>query len=249
MKYHLARGEEQLGTFNDLDVSAGLREGRFKPSDLCWTEGMAEWQPLSSHLQELNPEPGPLSAVLPAIEALRAEIRQDQGLRIELASRGQRLTAKLIDNLLLLVPFMVIFSILFDTTFVEEFRALQNDPTALMNAMQRRFDKIQESGNLTPSIMGLILDAVLIANVILLTRRGQTIGKLIMRIEIVRFPGGARAGFVKAVMLRGLLFVIVGFFGFVGLLLLLADALMIFRKDRRCMHDLVADTMVAKRNG
>ena len=58
MKYHLARGEEQLGTFNDLDVSAGLREGRFKPTDLCWAEGMPEWRTLGSHLQELNPEGG-----------------------------------------------------------------------------------------------------------------------------------------------------------------------------------------------
>ena len=34
----------------------------------------------------------------------------------------------------------------------------------------------------------------------------------------------------------------------VGLALLMADSLMIFRKDRRCLHDLVADTLVTKRN-
>ena len=31
-----------------------------------------------------------------------------------------------------------------------------------------------------------------------------------------------------------------------GLGLALANALMIFRQDRRCMHDLVADTLVVK---
>ena len=79
MKYHLARGEEQLGTFNDLDVSAGLREGRFKPSDLCWAEGMPEWLSLGAHLQELNPEYAvPPIPEPPALTALRAEVRQDQ---------------------------------------------------------------------------------------------------------------------------------------------------------------------------
>jgi len=254
MKYHLARGEEQLGTFNDLDISAGLREGRFKPTDLCWADGMPEWRALGVHLQELNPEAGmPPSAEPPAISALRAEVLQDQILRVELASLGQRFAAKLIDLTLLIVPLWVILMMFFDPAFVEESQKLQNDPAAMMQAMQRRAEIVQAAGGVTLPLMSLLFDVTLIVNVVLLTLRGQTIGKLSLGIQVVRFPEGAKAGFIKAVLLRSILFAILVFAGAIslggaGLVLLLTDALMVFRKDRRCLHDLVADTVVTKRN-
>ncbi|OYW74927.1 MAG: hypothetical protein B7Z37_15605 [Verrucomicrobia bacterium 12-59-8] len=254
MKYHLARGEEQLGTFNDLDVSAGLREGRFKPTDLCWAEGMPEWLSLGAHLQELNPEAGvPPLPEPPAISALRAEVRLDQVLRMELASRGQRLAAKLIDLALLIVPLWVILTMFFDPAFKEEAQKLQNDPAAMMDAMQRRSDKVQATGGILLPLMSLVFDATLIVNMVLLTLRGQTIGKLSLGIQVVRFPEGARAGFIKAVLLRSILFAMLIFagtvsLGGVGLALLLTDGLMIFRADRRCLHDLVAGTLVTKRS-
>jgi uncharacterized RDD family membrane protein YckC len=255
MKYHLARGEEQLGTFNDLDVSAGLREGRFKSTDLCWAEGMPEWQTLKSHLQEVNPEAVVAPSVEPpAITALRAEVKQDQVTRVELASLGQRLAAKLIDFVLLVVPLWVILTMFFDPAFVEEVQKLQNDPTAVMSAMQKRAEQVQASGDVKLAAMSLIFDVTLIVNVVLLTLRGQTVGKLCLGIQVVRSPEGTRAGFIKAVLLRSMLFFILIFagslsLGGIGLALLLTDSLLIFRKDRRCLHDLIADTLVTKRNG
>ncbi len=253
MKYHLARGEEQLGTFNDLDVSAGLRDGRFKPTDLCWADGMQGWLPLGSHLHELNVDAAVAPAEPPAISALREEVRQDQVVRLELASRGQRFAAKLIDMLMLIVPFMVYYTIVFDPALQEQLQTLQKDPAAMINVIQHRIEVIQAAGDLTPAIMGLILNLVVIVNVVLLTIRGQTMGKLCLGIHVVRFPGGGRAGFIKAVLLRDMFFgmIIFGssmFFGAMGMALLVANALMIFRQDRRCMHDLVADTLVTKRS-
>lgn len=258
MKYHLARGEEQLGTFNDLDVSAGLREGRFKPTDLCWAEGMPEWLTLRAHLQELNPEeaavPPPIPE-LPSITALRAEVRQDQVIRLELASLGQRFAAKVIDLTLIILPLWVVFTILYDTAFMEETQKLQNDTAAMMSAIQKRAEKLQATGGMQLPLMSLIFYATLIVNGVLLTLRGQTIGKLCLGIQVVRCTDGARAGFIKAVLLRSVLFFILIFaltssisFGSMGLALLLADTFMIFRKDRRCLRDLVADTLVTRRN-
>lgn len=253
MKYHLARGEEQLGTFNDLDVSAGLREGRFKPTDLCWTEGMKDWETLKDHLQELNPEVvAPSISEQPSITALRAEVRQDQVIRLEMASLGQRFAAKMIDFALIIVPLWVVLTMVFDQAFVEETQKLQNDPTAMVNAMQKRAEKLQASGGMKLPLASLVFDMALIVNVVLLTLRGQTIGKLCLGIQVVRFPDGARAGFIKALLLRAILFTILVFtsliyFGGMGWALLMADYLMIFRKDRRCLHDLVADTLVTKR--
>ncbi len=256
MKYHLARGEEQLGTFNDLDVSAGLREGRFKPTDLCWAEGMPEWQTLRAHLQELNPE----EMVLPSIDeprsitALRAEVRQDQAISLEVASLGQRFAAKMIDFALIIVPLWVVLTMVFDQAFVEETQKLQNDPTAMVNAMQKRAEKLQAAGGVKLPLASLVFDAALIVNVVLLALRGQTIGKLCLGIQVVRSPEGTKAGFIKALLLRSILFLILVFtcliyFGGMGWALLMADYLMVFRKDRRCLHDLIADTLVTKRIG
>lgn len=44
---HVNRSGTTLGTFSEEDVRAGLRAGRFLPTDLGWREGMAQWQPLS----------------------------------------------------------------------------------------------------------------------------------------------------------------------------------------------------------
>ena len=41
------RGAESLGVFSEEDVRAGLRTGRFAPTDLGWREGMTNWQTLA----------------------------------------------------------------------------------------------------------------------------------------------------------------------------------------------------------
>ena len=254
MKYHLARGEEQLGTFNDLDVSAGLREGRFKPTDLCWAEGMPEWLTLRAHLQELNSEeaavPPPIPE-LPSITALRAEVRQDQVFRLELASLGQRFAAKVMDWLTILIPLVAMLMPVMDAAFEAEIRAHQNDPTALMELLQKRIEYMQSTGDpalLTMSWLSVVVLIVMIVNIVMLGVRGQSIGKLLTGIQIVRAQDGSRAGFLKAVLLRWFLFSIIEGIRTLGPVLMLGNIMLIFRKDRRCLHDLVADTLVTRRN-
>lgn len=247
MKYHIARGEEQLGTFNDLDVNAGLRHGRFLATDLCWTEGMKEWQTLGMHLKEIAVETGLTEA--PAISALREEVRQDQARQHELASLGQRLAARLIDWTLLLAPAFMILMALMDPAFEAEIMSLRHDSAAVMQALQRQIVKAVEAGNETVLAMYAVIFGLLLANIVLLTVRGQSIGKLLTGIQIVRAPDGAKAGFVKAVLLRWFLFTVISSIQFIGLPLMIGDILLIFRRDRRCLHDLVADTQVVKKNG
>jgi uncharacterized RDD family membrane protein YckC len=94
--------------------------------------------------------------------------------------------------------------------------------------------------------MSWLVVVLLLGNVILLTVRGQSVGKLLTGIQIVRASDGGRAGFVKAVLLRWFLFAIIESIQFIGPVLTLANIFMIFRQDRRCLHDLVADTRVVK---
>ena len=246
MKYHIARGEQQLGTFNDLDVSSGMREGRFLPTDLCWAEGMKEWQTLEERMKALSEESGLSASETSSISALREEVRQDHAKTIELASLGRRLAARLIDWSLMLLPIITLVMAMMDAAFEAEVQSLQGNPAALMEALQRQIQKAQGAGNPTVMAMSWLVIVLLLGNVILLTVRGQSVGKLLTGIQIVRASDGGRAGFVKAVLLRWFLFAIIESIQFIGPVLTLANIFMIFRQDRRCLHDLVADTRVVK---
>ena len=72
---------------------------------------------------------------------------------------------------------------------------------------------------------------------------GQTLGKKIMGLRIVR-ADGSRAGFARLFFLRAGLAIGVGFIPLLGALVSLVDMLLIFRDSRQCLHDQVADTIV-----
>lgn len=78
----------------------------------------------------------------------------------------------------------------------------------------------------------------------LLASKGQSIGKRAMGLRIVNVADGGNPGFASAVLLRwwlpGLLYVI----SCPGLLFYLVDTLLGFRQNRRCLHDLLAGTVV-----
>ena len=74
----------------------------------------------------------------------------------------------------------------------------------------------------------------------LLTLRGQTVGKRWMNVRVVRVSDSANPGFVKAVLVRTVLATLINTAMAGGLV----DALLIFREDRRCLHDLLAGTKV-----
>ena len=86
--------------------------------------------------------------------------------------------------------------------------------------------------------------AVLIC--VLLTRDGQSVGMKLMGICIVDTRTGKNGGFITNVVMRGLiggiLLNVIPFY-------VLVDPLFIFRKDRRCLHDLVAGTWVVNVSG
>ena len=78
------RGAESLGVFSEEDVRAGLRTGRFAPTDLGWREGMASWQTLAQFPE--FPEaigvaaPGAGATVAPGGEVLAPAVIARTGL-------------------------------------------------------------------------------------------------------------------------------------------------------------------------
>ena len=91
--------------------------------------------------------------------------------------------------------------------------------------------------------LGLLSAAFLGYQWYLITATGQTVAKRWLGIKIVRMDG-RRVGFVRGVILREWVTLALAFIPLVGRLFNMVDALAIFRNERRCVHDQIADTKV-----
>ncbi len=91
-----------------------------------------------------------------------------------------------------------------------------------------------------------ITAAYLVANGYLLATRGQTIGKLLLRIRVTSRDDGQLLPFTRLVTHRVVPYCLVGGLPVVGPVLSLVNCLFIFRDDRRCVHDLIAGTIVVR---
>jgi uncharacterized RDD family membrane protein YckC len=95
------------------------------------------------------------------------------------------------------------------------------------------------------AFLALAVIGVIAYNCVLLHRNGQTIAKKMLGIKVVR-RDGSRIGLGRIFALRFLPVTLLSAIPFVGSLVSLADALMIFGEERRCLHDQFADTIVIK---
>jgi uncharacterized RDD family membrane protein YckC len=82
-----------------------------------------------------------------------------------------------------------------------------------------------------------------IYQMVLTARTGQSLGKKIIKTRIVKLDGSA-PGFMHGVFLRSWVTGLLGAIPYLGTLVSLADLLMIFRSDRRMLHDHIAGTNV-----
>ena len=221
MNYQIARNGQQVGSYSEGQIIDMLASGQLAPNDLCWTEGMAEWQAIAS-IPTLNVRPAATSVVNP-YAAPRADVTRSYagGGAVQLASQGQRFAAAILDVLAAIPAFIPI-----------AVTAGNAEETAELTSQQ-------EAGVGIAVLIGL---ALLIYNLYRLSTQGQTIGKQVMKIRIVRVEDNSQAGFVKAVLLRGFVNALIGIVPFYGLI----DILFIFREDRRCIHDLLAGTHVVQ---
>ncbi len=143
----------------------------------------------------------------------------------ELAGRGTRLAAQIVDTLLAMVfllPLMFWFGVFDGHPDVRP-------PSAL--------------DQLSLSVFSFAVFLAL--HGYLLMTRGQTIGKWLLGIRITR-PDGALASLGRLVGLRYLPLWVVAYVPIAGQVFALADALFIFTKSRRCLHDHIAGTIVVR---
>jgi len=88
--------------------------------------------------------------------------------------------------------------------------------------------------------------ALAVLQITLLCLRSQSVGKLLLRIQIVDIQNGQPGGPVRAFLLRALVPTMIEFIPLLGFVFWLVDTCFIFREDRRCIHDLIAGTRVVK---
>ena len=142
--------------------------------------------------------------------------------RYELASRGARLGAALIDALIGLavsIPLCMWLGV-FETV--------------------KRGQALSTATLITVSFLGFL--AFLVIHGQFLYQSGQTVGKKLIGLQIVGLDDQVPP-LINLIVLRYLPISVAALLPF-GNLLVIADALAIFRSDRRCLHDLIAGTRV-----
>ena len=139
-------------------------------------------------------------------------------LQYVLAERGARLMARIVDSLLFLIPWAMV---------------MVAEATGLSDLL----------GDILVGLAGLTVMAIIGAQLYLLATRAQSVGKRVMNIYMIR-PDGQRAEWWRVLLLRPIIAVVGQFTaGILGVV----DILFIFRQDRRCLHDMVAGTLVAQK--
>jgi uncharacterized RDD family membrane protein YckC len=143
----------------------------------------------------------------------------------ELAARGARLAASLIDGLIL---GLVIWPYAMTTDYWS--RAMQG--------------QVEMSDLLGLSLISLI--AFLVLHGYLLHKSGQTIGKRLLGIRIVSASDGQLISLGKIFGLRYVPIQLASVLPVIGNILPIVDVVFIFREDRRCLHDFIAGTKVVR---
>lgn len=146
-----------------------------------------------------------------------------------LASRDRRLGAALLDGLFVII---LLIPVLYYTGEHKE----------LLEVIRSGKPVHQSLGQ---QIIGLLMGmaAYLLLNGYLLYKKGQTLGKMILKTKVVDLAGN-RPSFNRLVFVRYLIPNLVGNIPMVGTWLILLDAIFIFRSEHRCLHDYLAGTRV-----
>jgi uncharacterized RDD family membrane protein YckC len=144
---------------------------------------------------------------------------------VALATRGERLGAAMIDGLIqlaILLPFQIGFGV------------YDGFPNVRLSVAQQA----------TWGAAGFAL--YLAVNGYLLFKSAQTVGKKLLRLQIVNFADGAPTPGGKILLARALPVTLAAQIPVAGPWMAFLDAVFIFGRTRRCVHDLIAGTKVVK---
>ena len=157
--------------------------------------------------------------------APRVELNAPTEATFDLASRGSRLLAAILDSIL---------ATLFMAPAVIALGVFDGFPN---------IEPVSRTLQLQLAVAGFA--GYLLLHSYLLYTQSQTVGKWLVGVRIVGLDG-SRASFGVIVGLRVLPVSIASQIPLIGQLLTLIDVLFIFGADRRCLHDRIAETVVVR---
>jgi len=171
-------------------------------------------------------DPNPFAAPAARVQGARQPVAD-----AELAERGERLGARVVDNVISMAVFIPGLVVALALTLREGATADADLlPTPVLGAIGVGF---------------IAFLGVTAYQWYLITTRGQTIGKRIFKLRVVKVDDRP-VGFVDGVILREWVVTALQAVPLLGMAASLVDALMIFGAERRCLHDLIATTKVVR---
>lgn len=176
-------------------------------------------------------DPNPYASPSIAAEALSPAAPIHGTIDYPLASRGRRLLGAIIDSLILVPLAIVVWSILAAVFLFWSTTSAEGENLT--------------GSELGDAVVGLFLGGTIfiVVHGYLLATRGQTVGKYLLKMQIVS-DEGRLVSFWRLITLRYLPFWLASAIPGIGGVIGLANALAIFRESRRCLHDDFAGTKV-----
>lgn len=169
--------------------------------------------------------------------------------QLDLASVSSRILAKLIDFVLFMLASLPLYLAFYNSPNFDKFiKMAESGKTILSNSeVQQLLTGIPQSTMILTNILVL---GLLVAQTLLLTRRGQTIGKMVMGIRILDMQSNAIPKFTNLILLRTIVTNIIYSLSVFGLIFLIVDLVMMIsdKNKRQSIHDKMAGTYVVIAN-
>lgn len=175
--------------------------------------------------QQPNPYAPPTANVADAV---------DGSGDIEIAGRGTRLGAALLDSLVTFV-FLIPAFIVGGSAMFANISSGAPAESVMIEMFTGLFGALV--------VVGLIAWAAI--TIVLVHRNGQTIGKKLVGIKVVR-KDGSRASLGRIFWLRNVVNGLPSLIPIVGNFYFFVDSLFIFTESNQCIHDKIADTIVVR---
>lgn len=193
-----------------------------------------------------------------------AQIDELEPAKAKLASVGNRILARIIDLILFMVTSIVFYVVAIFFGVFALFSIIQSNEMVNMEDLEdsaqfeENFENLEDLmiewsaptnfniGNpFAYAILVISQLTFLTLNAFLLARRGQTIGKRLMNIRMIDKDTKEKPPFGRLYFLRYFIFEALLIFSFmIYYVFKLIDLLFLFRKDRRTIHDMTANTIV-----
>ena len=272
MKIYLARNNVQAGPYSIAELNIMLSSGEVLLDDLMWHSGMSAWQKIGDITQNqyvYQPPAPPIQAENKAPHTHKVSIDELYGRKpassnpaiqttkpaaqpvLAFASIQARFGAFLINvllYLLALLPIMIAFIQVVDVQQLSQFTQYAD----IYAYTQTLSQKIPTT---TATISNIMLFALLTIQLLLITMRGQSFGKLVMGVRVLDPVTKKLPRFGTLVFMRTLTLVIIYmvatsvFSGIPAIILLTINYIMASKSPtKQGWHDKMTDTIVAKAN-